>query len=90
MKPLSFQIKITVESPFIEVSKKKKNRVVREIGGKITMFDCAKGNNFCFELSGGSNECSRNRDPAVVILKHRILYDLDRQLGKIRHSQKKQ
>jgi len=33
-----------------------KSRRVREIGDKITEFDCGDGNDFCFELSGGSKK----------------------------------
>ena len=58
-----------------------KRKLVRKIGyfeksevTKITVFDRGEGNDFCFELSGGS----RNRDSTVVILKPGILYDFDR------------
>ena len=50
------------------------------------MFNSGEGNDFCFELSGGSkNEGSRDRDSTVVILKPRILYDLDRLPSEIKN-----
>ena len=50
----------TVESRFLEPPGEKQvgsgNRRVREIGGKITVFDLRRGNDFWFELSGGSKK----------------------------------
>ena len=65
-----------------------KRKLVRKIGyfeksevTKITLFNRGEGNDFCFELSGGS----RDRDSTVLILKPRILYDFDRLPSKIKN-----
>ena len=39
-----------------------KNRRVREIEGKITVFDWGEGNDFWFELSGGSKNWESNKE----------------------------
>ena len=70
-----------------------KRKLVRKIGyfkksgvTKIGVFNWGEGNDFCFELSVGSkNEGSRDPDSTVVILKPRILFDLDRLPSEIKN-----
>jgi len=63
-----------------------KNRIFREIGVKLQCSTKERETTFVsIYRKVRRNEGSRNRDSTEVILKPRILYDLDRQPSKIRN-----
>ena len=69
-KQITPNIDTTVESRFLEPPGEtqigSRNRRVREIGGKVTVFDCGEGTTFGSSYREvRKNEDSRNRDSTV-------------------------